>query len=254
MDEPLGALDKKLRDQMQLEIKALQRAPRHHRPLCHARPGRGAGDVRSHLPDEPGADRADRHARGALFPAAHACSPPTSSATRTSSPGASSRPAPARGRRSGRAARARRRPTRRSRTGAGHGGHPAGEPAHPRSPARPPRATPRAALDECRLRRRLRAGIFVRLADGTVLSRPRQLTDGRAAAPARPATRRARSAGRPRPRVLLAAQGRPRSSAAPRPRRGRRSSRAGYVGVWSALLAVPADLAASSIPSSICCG
>ena len=31
MDEPLGALDSKLRDQMQLEIKRLHREPGHHR-------------------------------------------------------------------------------------------------------------------------------------------------------------------------------------------------------------------------------
>ena len=87
MDEPLGALDKKLRDQMQLEIKQLHQRPRHHRPLRHARPGGGAGDVRPHLPHE-GRARSSRSARRRSSTSGRARgSSPTSSASRTSSRG-----------------------------------------------------------------------------------------------------------------------------------------------------------------------
>ncbi len=47
MDEPLGALDKQLREEMQLEMRATAPAARHHDGLRHARPGGGADDVRS---------------------------------------------------------------------------------------------------------------------------------------------------------------------------------------------------------------
>ncbi len=46
MDEPLGALDKNLRQQMQTEIKQIQSRARADDDLRHARSGRGVGDVR----------------------------------------------------------------------------------------------------------------------------------------------------------------------------------------------------------------
>ena len=45
LDEPLGALDAKLRKALQIELKALQERGRHHVHLRHARPGGGAHDV-----------------------------------------------------------------------------------------------------------------------------------------------------------------------------------------------------------------
>ena len=48
LDEPLGALDLKLRLQMQNELKDLQHRPRNDLHLRHARPGRGAQHVGSH--------------------------------------------------------------------------------------------------------------------------------------------------------------------------------------------------------------
>ena len=48
LDEPLGALDLKLRRQMQVELKEIQREVGHHLPLRHARPGGGARHVRPH--------------------------------------------------------------------------------------------------------------------------------------------------------------------------------------------------------------
>ena len=41
LDEPLGALDLKLRERMQEELKALQKGTRHHLRVRHSRPGRG---------------------------------------------------------------------------------------------------------------------------------------------------------------------------------------------------------------------
>ena len=46
LDEPLGALDLKLREQMQVELKAIQGEVGHHLRLRHPRPGGGADDVR----------------------------------------------------------------------------------------------------------------------------------------------------------------------------------------------------------------
>ena len=45
LDEPLGALDLKLREQMQVELKAVAAAGRHHVRVRHARPGRSADHV-----------------------------------------------------------------------------------------------------------------------------------------------------------------------------------------------------------------
>ena len=42
LDEPLGALDLKLREQMQIELKEIQQQVGHHLHLRHPRPGRGA--------------------------------------------------------------------------------------------------------------------------------------------------------------------------------------------------------------------
>ena len=46
LDEPLGALDLKLRQQMQIELKAIQQRGRHHVRLRHPRPGGGPGHER----------------------------------------------------------------------------------------------------------------------------------------------------------------------------------------------------------------
>ena len=63
MDEPLGALDKQLREQMQLEIRHLHERLGVTDGLRDARPGRGADDVRPHRRVPPRADPAARHAR-----------------------------------------------------------------------------------------------------------------------------------------------------------------------------------------------
>ena len=46
LDEPLGALDLKLRKDMQNELKRIQQAMEHHLHLCDPRPGGGPGHVR----------------------------------------------------------------------------------------------------------------------------------------------------------------------------------------------------------------
>src|SRR4051812_16162891 len=46
LDEPLGALDLKLRQEMQVELKQIQARGRHHRRLRHPRPGGGADHER----------------------------------------------------------------------------------------------------------------------------------------------------------------------------------------------------------------
>ena len=58
LDEPLGALDQKLRKEVQVQLKHLQRDARHHVHLRHARPGGGADDERPDRGHEPGARRA----------------------------------------------------------------------------------------------------------------------------------------------------------------------------------------------------
>ena len=66
MDEPLGALDKNLRYEMQVEIKEIQTPPRHDGRLRHARPGRGDEHVRPHRDHESRPHRAGRTAGGDL--------------------------------------------------------------------------------------------------------------------------------------------------------------------------------------------
>ena len=59
LDEPLGALDLKLRKQMQLELKRIQERRQHHLHPRHPRPGRGHDHGRPDRGDEPGPDRTD---------------------------------------------------------------------------------------------------------------------------------------------------------------------------------------------------
>ena len=69
LDEPLGALDLKLREQMQVELKEIQRDGRHHLPVRHARPGGGADHVRPDRRLQRRPDRAGRLAgRGVRAP------------------------------------------------------------------------------------------------------------------------------------------------------------------------------------------
>ena len=63
LDEPLGALDLKLREQMQVELKADPARGRHHLRLRHPRPGGGAHHERPGRGLQQGPDRAGRHAR-----------------------------------------------------------------------------------------------------------------------------------------------------------------------------------------------
>ena len=83
LDEPLGALDAKIRKQLRIELKALQEevgitfvfvTHDQEEALQHERPRRG---------DERRADRADRHARARSTRTRRPCSSPTSSASRT---------------------------------------------------------------------------------------------------------------------------------------------------------------------------
>ena len=65
LDEPLGALDLKLREEMQVELKAHPARGRHHVRVRHPRPGRGALDERPHRRVQPAAasSRSARPAR-----------------------------------------------------------------------------------------------------------------------------------------------------------------------------------------------
>ena len=92
LDEPLAALDLKLRQAMQLELKRIQRDTAGHVRLRHPRPAGGAHHERPHRGDERRLGRADRQPR------------PTSTTgrPRRSSPASSARPtccpAPSKGR------------------------------------------------------------------------------------------------------------------------------------------------------------
>ena len=63
LDEPLGALDAKLRKALQIELKSIQERVRDHVRLRHARPGRGADDVRPDRGHVRRPCRADRDPR-----------------------------------------------------------------------------------------------------------------------------------------------------------------------------------------------
>ena len=67
LDEPLGALDLKLRKNMQLELKRIQNDVGHHLRPRHARPGRGDDDGRHDRGHERRPDRAARRARTDLY-------------------------------------------------------------------------------------------------------------------------------------------------------------------------------------------
>ena len=71
LDEPLGALDQKLRKEMQVELKRIQETGRHHVRLRDPRPGGGALHVRSRGRDVERPHRAARRAARHLRPAAH---------------------------------------------------------------------------------------------------------------------------------------------------------------------------------------
>ena len=67
LDEPLGALDLKLRKQMQLELKRIQQRGRDHVRPRHARPGGGDDDGRHDRRHERRPDRAARRRRQELY-------------------------------------------------------------------------------------------------------------------------------------------------------------------------------------------
>jgi len=71
LDEPLGALDLKLREEMQVELKADPAGGCDHVRLRDARPGRGALDGDRIAVFNARQDRAGRHARGRLRAAAY---------------------------------------------------------------------------------------------------------------------------------------------------------------------------------------
>ena len=66
LDEPLGALDLRLRKDMQNELKTHPAADGNYIYICHARSGRGPDYVRHHCRHEQGQDPADRPAGGYL--------------------------------------------------------------------------------------------------------------------------------------------------------------------------------------------
>ena len=85
LDEPLSALDYKLRKEMQIELKRLQARDRHHLHLRHPRPGRSADHVGPHRRDV-GRAKSCRSARpGRSTTGRPSASSPTSSARPISS-------------------------------------------------------------------------------------------------------------------------------------------------------------------------
>ena len=66
LDEPLGALDRKLREEMQFELRTLQNDARHDLHLRDARPGGGARARRPHDRHARRPDRAGRPSRPGL--------------------------------------------------------------------------------------------------------------------------------------------------------------------------------------------
>ena len=95
LDEPLGALDLKLRQEMQVELKHIQQRGRDHVRLRDPRPGGGADDERPPRRLQRGPDRAGRRAGRGLRAARRPSSSPASSASRTcsSATAGASRPA-----------------------------------------------------------------------------------------------------------------------------------------------------------------
>ena len=83
LDEPLGALDLKLREQMQSRAEDDPGRGRHHLRLRHPRPGRGADDERPDRRLQRGPDRAGQPAGRALRAARRPSSSPASSASPT---------------------------------------------------------------------------------------------------------------------------------------------------------------------------
>ncbi len=83
LDEPLGALDAKLRRTPPGRARRAAEAGRHHLPVRHPRPGRGADDVRSPGGHEPGADRRSSAPRARSTTSPPMPTSPTSSAFRT---------------------------------------------------------------------------------------------------------------------------------------------------------------------------
>ena len=80
LDEPLSALDAKVRVQLRDEIRRIQTRGRHHHPVRHPRPGGGARDRRPGRRDERRPARADRDARASSTAARPRRSSPSSSA------------------------------------------------------------------------------------------------------------------------------------------------------------------------------
>ena len=87
LDEPLAALDRNLREEVRLELKAIATEPRDHDGHGDARPGRGDVAVGRGRPDVGGAGRADRTRPTSSTTARPRDSRPGSSGRRTSSTG-----------------------------------------------------------------------------------------------------------------------------------------------------------------------
>ena len=81
LDEPLGALDKKLREETQFELIDLQDEARPHLRDRHPRPGRGDDGRRPHRGDGPRQDRPGRRRRPRSTRSRTRATSPTSSAT-----------------------------------------------------------------------------------------------------------------------------------------------------------------------------
>ena len=82
MDEPIGALDAKLREEMRAELKRLHIENRLDHDLRHPRPGRGDEPRRPHRHHARGRAAAGRHARRGLSRTRPTCSSRSSSAAR----------------------------------------------------------------------------------------------------------------------------------------------------------------------------
>ena len=85
LDEPLGQLDRSLRERLVVELRRALRPVGHHGARRHPRPGRGVRARRPGGGDARRPDRPDRHAAGGLAAARRRSSWPASSASTTSS-------------------------------------------------------------------------------------------------------------------------------------------------------------------------